>query len=149
MTLADDLREFIELLNSHKAEYLIVGAYALAFHGRPRSTGDLDILIHNSRKNAERIHRVIAEFGFPADGLTAVDFQQSGQIVQLGRPPVRIDILTSISGVSFAEAWESRIDSHIGRVPVAFIGRECLIRNKRATNRPQDRADVEALEDKP
>jgi hypothetical protein len=90
----------------------------------------------------------MAEFGFPAAGLSASDFQQSGQIIQLGRPPVRIDIVTSISGVGFAEAWESRIDSHLDRVPVAFISRDCLIRNKRATDRPQDRADVEALEGK-
>ena len=146
MRLANDLREFIESLNSHKVEYVIVGAYALAFHGHPRFTGDPDILIHNSKANAERVHQVIAEFGFPAMGLAASDFLQSGQIIQLGRPPQRIDILTSLSGVEFSEAWETRVNGHLDRAPVAFLSRECLIRNKKTTDRPQDRADVEALE---
>lgn len=148
MPLADNLREFVELLNSHKVEYLIVGAHALAFHGHPRYTGDLDILVHNSAENAERVRQVVTEFGFQLANLTAMDFQQSGQIIQLGRPPQRIDILTSLSGVEFSEAWESRIQSEVENVPVAFLSRDCLIRNKKATDRPQDRADVEALEPK-
>lgn len=127
---------------------MIVGAYALAFHGHPRFTGDLDILVYNSQANAERVYSVITKFGFPASGLAVSDFQQSGQIIQLGRPPQRIDILTSLSGVEFSEAWETRVNGYLDGVPVAFISRECLIRNKKATDRPQDRADVEALESK-
>ena len=146
MPLADDLREFIELLNSHRVEYVIVGGFALAFHGHPRYTGDLDILVHTSQENAERVYRAIREFGFPAAGLSVSDFLEDGQIIQLGRPPHRIDILTSLSGVGFAEVWASRIHADLDRLPVGFISRECLIRNKKATDRVQDRADVEALE---
>jgi hypothetical protein len=146
MSLTGDLREFIESLNSHGVEFVIVGGFALAFHGHPRYTGDLDILVHASRENAERVYRAITEFGFPAGGLSASDFLERDQIIQLGRPPHRIDILTSLSGVEFAEVWASRILAHLDRLPVAFISRECLIRNKKATNRAQDRADVEALE---
>lgn len=146
MPLTNDLREFIELLNSHNVEYVVVGAHALAFHGHPRFTGALDILVHNSQANAERVHRVIAEFGFAASALAVSDFRHSGQIIQLGRPPQRIDVLTSLSGVEFAEAWETRASGYLDRVPVSFLSRECLIRNKKATDRPQDRADVEALE---
>ncbi len=146
MPLANDLREFIELLNSHQVEYLVVGAHALAFHGHPRFTGDLDILVHNEEENAQRAFQAIAAFGFPASGLAASDFQQRDQIIELGRPPQRISILTSLSGVEFGEAWESRVHGHLDHVPVAFLSRECLIRNKKATDRPQDRADVAALE---
>jgi hypothetical protein len=108
----------------------------------------LDLLVHNSAENAERVRQAVTEFGFQLANLTAMDFQQSGQIIQLGRPPQRIDILTSLSGVEFSEAWESRIQSEVENVPVAFLSRDCLIRNKKATDRPQDRADVEALEPK-
>jgi hypothetical protein len=148
MLLANDLREFIELLNSRGVEYVIVGAYALAFHGHPRYTGDLDVLVSNSAGNAERLHGAIAEFGFAATGWAVSDFEEGGQIIQLGRPPQRIAILTSLSGVDFAEAWETRIQGHLENIPVAFLSRECLIRNKKATDRPQDRVDIEALESK-
>ena len=145
MKLHKDSREFIALLNSHRVDYVIVGAFALAFHGRPRHTGDLDILVRSSSENAARIEKALEAFGFGSAGLAAADFLVPNQIVQLGRPPHRIDLLTSLSGVEFAEIWESRIESDFDGLPVAFIGLDPFVKNKRATNRARDRADLEAL----
>src|SRR5438045_1838126 len=109
MRLAKDFREFVALLNSNHVEYVIVGGYALAFHGAPRYTGDIDILVRRSPENAARLETSLATFGFGSVGISAKDFLEEGQIVQLGYPPHRIDILTSISGVSFDEIWERRL----------------------------------------
>src|ERR1700737_4781118 len=108
MPLQKDLREFIESLNSRRVEYLIVGAHALAFHGVPRYTGDIDILIHNSPQNAARLQEVIVAFSFASLGLSAEDFLAPDRVIQLGVPPNRIDLLTSITGLEFAEAWAGR-----------------------------------------
>jgi hypothetical protein len=145
MPLAKDLSEFIRSLNSHAVEYLVVGGYALTFHGVPRFTGDIDLLVRPSRENAARLEQVLAEFGFRSLGLSAADFLEPESVIQLGRPPNRIDLLTSITGVEFAQAWEARVAGELGGLPVQFLGREALIRNKRATARPQDLADLEAL----
>jgi len=145
MRLARDLRQFIELLNSHGVEYLIVGSFALAFHGWPRFTGDIDILIRPSKENAQRVEAVIQDFGFGSLGLRADDFGKPYQVVQLGHPPNRVDLLTAITGVPFEEAWAQRQSGDLDGVPVAFIGRESFIKNKRATGRWKDRADLEAL----
>jgi hypothetical protein len=139
------LARAIELLNSHEVEYLIVGAVALAHHGLPRYTGDLDILVRNSPENAQRLERVVQSFGFDALGLKAQDFVNSYQVVQLGRAPNRIDLLTSISGVTFEEAWPERVEVDLEGTRANFIGRKALIQNKRATGRPQDLADLAAL----
>jgi hypothetical protein len=144
MPLQKDLREFIELLNSHRVEYLIVGAFALAFHGVPRFTGDIDILIRTSAENATRVEEVLRVFSFALLGLSAADFLSPHQVIQLGHPPNRIDLVTSITGVTF-EAWASCVLGELHGVPVRFLGREELIRNKRATGRTQDKADLEAL----
>lgn len=140
-----DWRAFIELLNSNKVEYLIVGAVALAHHGRPRYTGDLDVLIRNSPDNAQRVESALAGFGFAGIGLKASDFLHPYQVIQLGVVPNRIDLLTSISGVTFDEAWTEREEGDLGGTRANFIGRQTLIRNKRRTARPQDRADLKAL----
>ena len=145
MRLPKDLREFIALLNSHQVEYVIVGAYALAFHGHPRYTGDIDLLVRASAENAAKLEKVIREFGFGAAGLSAGDFLSADQVIQLGRPPNRIDLLTAITGVEFEEVWNDRIGAELDGLPVSFIGRESLIKNKRATGRTQDKADLEAL----
>jgi hypothetical protein len=149
MPLPKDWRAFIESLNSSKVEYLIVGAVALAHHGFPRYTGDLDLLIRNTPENAERLESAVANFGFAALGLKAADFVNSYQVIQLGMAPNRIDLLTSITGVSFDDAWQGRVEGDLGGVPVSFIGRQELIRNKRATGRARDRADLELLESAP
>lgn len=146
MPLQRDLREFIELLNSRRVECVIVGAFALAFHGVPRSTGDIDILVQISAENAARIEEVLREFSFASLGLSAADFLCPNQVIQLGHPPNRIDLLTSITGVTFEEASASSVPGELHGIPVRFLGREALIRNKRATGRMQDKADLEALD---
>lgn len=143
--LETDSREFIGLLNSHGAEYLVVGAHALAFHGHPRFTGDIDFLVRPSLPNAERVIRVLRDFGFGDLDLKPEDLVSPERVIQLGRPPNRIDLLTSISGVEFNEAWASRVAGDLDGQPVHFLGRETLIRNKKASGRDQDKADVQKL----
>lgn len=145
MPLPEDWRAFIESLNSHGVEYVVVGAVALAHHGLPRYTGDLDILIRNSADNAQRLESVLAAFGFASLGLKAADFSDSYQVIQLGVPPNRIDLLTSLTGVTFDQAWAGRVEARVGETRVNFIGRDALILNKRVAGRAQDRADLEAL----
>ena len=139
------LARIYRLLNSHGVEYVVVGAVALAHHGFPRYTGDLDILVRNSTENAKRLESALAEFGFASLGLKAADFKDSYRVIQLGVPPNRIDLLTSLTGVSFDEAWTGRVEVLLEETHVNFIGREALIRNKRLTGRAQDKADLEAL----
>jgi len=145
MPLPEDWRAFIESLNSHGIEYVIVGAVALAHHGFPRYTGDLDVLIRNSPGNAQRLESALTAFGLAALGLKATDFAEPYRVIQLGVPPNRIDLLTSITGVSFEEAWADRTKAVVDGISVNFISRQALIRNKRLTGRAQDRADLEAL----
>ena len=145
MKLANDLREFIGLLNSHEVEYVLVGAYAMAFHTRPRYTEDIDILVRPTPENAARVETVLRAFTFTSLGLSASDFEKPEQIVQLGVPPNRIDLITCITGVSFDEAWAGRQHGELDGVPVAFLSKECLIRNKTATGRPKDREDLRRL----
>jgi hypothetical protein len=145
MPLPEDWRAFIESLNSNGVEYLVVGAVALAHHGQPRYTGDLDILIRNSPENAQRVESALAAFGFTGLGLKAADFLDAYRVVQMGIPPARIDVLTSLTGVSFDQAWEGRVQIRLENTLVNMIGREALILNKKATGRAKDKADLEAL----
>ena len=145
MKLQQDLRAFIESLNFTRAEFVIVGGYAVAFHGYPRFTGDIDVFVGNSPENAERVARAIEHFGFESLGLQAADFSKPDAIIQIGFPPNRIDIITAIDGVSFAEAWKDRVPSELDGLPVSFISRALLIRNKQAAGRPQDIADIANL----
>jgi predicted nucleotidyltransferase len=144
--LSSDLREFIHLLNTKSVKYVIVGAWALAYHGRPRYTGDIDIFIARERDNADRLMEVIAAFGFGQSGIKRDDFLQVDHVIQLGRAPNRIDILTGISGVAFDEAWGSREQGNISDIAVFVISRDLLIKNKRAANRDKDQADIKLLE---
>ena len=146
MKLHRDLREFVDLLNSQGVEYVIVGGHAVAFHGHPRFTGDIDFLLAATPENAARVVRCLALFGFGDLGITDADLLAPGQVVQLGRPPNRIDLLTSISGVDFAEAWGTRVASTLDGLPVAYLGRAALLANKRAAGRAKDAADIEAIE---
>ena len=145
MSLGPDLREFIELLNSRGVEYVIVGAHSLAFHGRPRYTGDLDILIRPSLENAEKLISVLAEFGFADSNFKPSDFVQPDQMIQLGRVPNRIDLLTGLSGVATVEALKTKIPAELAGLPVFMLSKDLLIQNKRAVARPQDLADLDAL----
>lgn len=143
--LQADLREFIGLLNSHNVEYLVVGGHAVAFHGYPRFTGDIDFLIRTTPVNAHRVLRALHAFGFGELEIGEGDLLEAGRIVQLGHPPNRIDLLTSISGVDFEPAWESRVQTTMDDQPVNMIGWDELVRNKRASGRQKDLADVETL----
>ena len=147
MELPRDFSELLASFAAHRVEFVIVGAYAVAFHGRPRMTGDLDVLVDPTPDNAERVMRALEAFGFGDVGLNASDFTASDTVVQLGVAPVRVDILTSITGVSWEEAWEGRVEADFAGTPVFVLGIEQLRRNKRATGRTQDRADLEALGD--
>lgn len=140
-----DFCELLECFNASRVEVIIVGAYALGFHGAPRMTGDLDLLVEPSAANAGRVIEALTAFGFGDVGLSARDFQQPDVVIQLGVPPVRVALLTGISGVTWEEAWNGRTTGEFGGVPVAFIGLDELRRNKRATGRHKDLADLEAL----
>ena len=146
MALSKDWREFLELLNSRGVDYVIVGAQSLAFHGRPRYTGDLDILVRPTRDNAEQLVEVLNQFGFAHPGFKEPDFIEPEQMIQLGRAPSRIDLLTSITGVHIDEAFATKVSATMDGIPVSILGKEALIRNKRAVGRPQDLADLESLE---
>lgn len=149
MKLQDDLREFIELLNAHGVRYVIVGGYAVAFHGHPRYTGDIDLFVEASEANSQRIAQVLHDFGFGETGLTAADFTKEGVIVQLGLPPNRIDLITSIDAVGFPEAWADRVEATLGATPVLFISKGLLLKNKAAAKRAQDIADLDAMSEAP
>ena len=145
MKLQKDIREFVALLLSRKVEFLLVGGYALAFHGAPRFTEDIDLFVLVSPENAARMVGVIEEFGFGELGLGAADFLLPDQVIQLGRAPHRIDLLTGISGVTWEAAWESRIEAELDGLPISVIGKAELEANKAATGRPQDLADLARL----
>jgi hypothetical protein len=147
MPLSNDLREFLKLLNSRGVDYVIVGAHSLAFHGRPRYTGDLDVLIRSTPGNAAKLVDLLNEFGFTDSDFKASDFTEPDQVIQLGRAPNRIDLLTSISGVSRDEAFATRVSAELDSIPVFVLGKDALFRNKRAVGRPQDLADIDMMED--
>jgi hypothetical protein len=145
MEVQPDFRELLALFNAHKVEYVIVGGYALAFHGAPRFTADLDILVNPDFANAQRIVEALEVYGFKSAGLIAQDFLSQENVVQLGVPPVRVDIMTSLTGVSWEEVFSDKARGNYGDVPVYFIGREQFIANKRAIGRKRDLADLEAI----
>jgi hypothetical protein len=145
MNLEEDLREFVELLNALNVHYIVVGAYAVAYHGYPRFTADIDLFIERSHENAERLVQVIERFGFGDLNLSADDFLDEDQVIQLGIAPNRIDLLTILSGVNFQDAWATREQGQIEGLTVPFISKELLKRNKAATGRAQDLADLEHL----
>ena len=140
-----DFEELLQLFNKHRVHYCLVGAYAVAFHVRPRYTKDMDILVRPTLENGRKIVRALREFGFGELRLTPEDFVQPGRFVQLGYEPVRIDLITSIQGFTFEQIWKHRARGYYGSVRTCFIGREELLRNKELSARLQDKADVELL----
>ena len=146
MKVEKDFKDFIALLNRHDVHYLIIGAFAYSFYVEPRYTKDIDILIEQSEENAGKILTSLKDFGFTDISLTKNDFLESGQVIQLGVAPIRIDIITSIKGMDFPEFWENRNIGRYGDIEVFFISKQDLIRCKRASGRKQDLADVEKLE---
>ena len=143
--LSRDFKEFIELLNSHQVKYLVVGGYAVAFHGHPRYTKDIDLWVLNSEKNGERLLKVMSEFGFASLGLTLNDFLQKDNIVQLGYPPNRIDIITGLNGIDFEKAYKNKIEIRFDDIDVNFIDLEDLKKSKRIAGRPKDLEDIKNL----
>jgi len=142
MELDQDFNEFVALLATHDVRYMIVGGYALAAHGLPRATGDLDAWIWADPITAQRLLSALDEFGFGGVGIEEADLTSPDRVIQLGYPPYRIDLVTQISGVEFETAWARHIEVILDGVKVPFIAREDLIINKRATGRPQNIADV-------
>ena len=147
MEVQQDFRDLFALFNARKVEYVVVGAYALAFHGAPWCTGDMDILVRPGVRNARRIVAALAEFGFASLGLTVEDFKKTGRVVQLGVAPVRIDLVTSLTGVSWKEAAAGSRPGKYGDLRVRYLGKKEFIRNKRAMGRSKDLADIEAIGD--
>ena len=145
MKTEKDYEEFLELLNKHDVRYCVIGAFAVAFHARPRYTKDMDILIEPTTDNAKRLLIALDEFGFGSLNLAVNDFSIHGNIIQLGYEPVRIDIITSIKGLEFADIWKSRIQGPYGKQTINFIDRKNLIRSKKISNRAQDNADLKLL----
>lgn len=145
MDLAPDFDEFIGSLTAHGVEFLIVGAYALAFHGAPRYTGDLDILVRPTLDNGQRLLDAVRAFGFPVDVLTPVDIVSGKKLIEMGLEPVQIHVMSSISGVDWEEGWTGKQQGSCGSHEVFFIGRTAFLKNKRAAGRLKDLADIEAL----
>lgn len=144
--LSRDFKEFVELLNTNDVKYLVVGGYAVALHGHPRYTKDLDVWIELSPGNADRILSALDKFGLGSLNLKPDDFLEENQIIQLGYPPNRIDLLTTLKDLKFEDCYKTKVKVAIGDVEINFIDIENLKKNKRATGRPQDLADAENLE---
>lgn len=145
MELNQDFKEFIELLNKHNVKYLVVGGYAVGFHGYPRFTGDIDFWIAISNENASKITMVLKEFGFGALGFKVEDFLESNNVIQLGYEPNRIDILTSLSGVQFDECYQQAIVANFEGLEIKFIDLRNLRINKASSGRAKDLGDLENL----
>ena len=142
---ADDFAELVGALNQNKVEFVIVGAHAVAFHGYARGTKDLDILIRSSPENIPRVLAALRDFGFGSLGLKEADFA-GDNVVELGYPPNRVDLLSGLSGVDTEKVWKTRVKGTYQGHPAYFISRQCLLENKRAAGRGQDSLDVEMLE---
>ena len=142
-----DFKELLSAFNAHRVRYLIVGGYAVSFHAQPRATKDIDILIDPAERNSEAVYAALIEFGAPLQGLSAKDFREPGSFFRMGTPPKMVDILPKISGVDFEAAWSRRVPSEIeAGLTVPFISREDLLKAKLAAGRPEDLADVAALQ---
>lgn len=146
-----DFVEFLAALVARDARFLVVGAHALAVHGVPRATGDIDIWIDRTPANVARVWRALADFGAPADalGVRPDDLETPDLVVQIGIPPRRIDLLTGVTGLEFEEAWATRVVHRVGALEIPFLGRDALVRNKRASGRYKDLGDLEALGEDP
>lgn len=145
MVLNKDFREFIQLLNDHDVLYLVVGDYAVAFHGYPRYTKDIDLWILLDKSNAEKMLQVLKDFGFESLNLEVDDFLNPEQVIQLGYPPNRIDILTDLKGIDFGTCYSTKVQVTVEDTVINFINLENLKKNKKATGRYQDLADLENL----
>ena len=147
MKIHGDFKDFISLMNANGVEYVVVGSFALSFLGYPRATGDIDFWVRKSPENASRILKVLDEFGFGNMGVEKEDFLED-KVIQLGQPPVRIDLMTELDGLTSEEIWAGKVGGKFGDMPVFYLGRDAFIRNKRSLGRHKDLADLEALGEK-
>jgi hypothetical protein len=147
MKVHRDFKDFISLMHANGVEYVIVGSFALSFHGHPRATGDMDVWIRRSPENASRILKALDAFGFGSLWVTGDDLLED-KVIQLGQPPVRIDLMTELDGLTPDEVWAGRVAGRFGDMPVFYLGRDAFIRNKRSLGRHKDLADLEALGEK-
>jgi hypothetical protein len=141
-------QDFVDLLRAfigHDVRFLVVGAYALAVHGRPRATGDLDVWVDATPENADRVIRALTHFGAPLAEVGVEDFSRPGVVFQMGLAPRRIDVLTELTGLTFAESWLTRLRGPFGPIEVDYLGREAFVKNKKQTGRPKDLGDVDSL----
>ena len=145
MKLVEDFEAFIELLNKNEVKYLVVGGYAFAVHAFPRFTNDIDFFILTSKTNVQNVIRVLADFGFSDSEITPELLMKAGKVIQLGEPPYRIDILTSIDGVNFDDAWKNKVTGNYGNQKLYFISKEDLVMNKKASGRRKDLEDLNEL----
>lgn len=146
MLVSDDFEDLCNSLNDHGVEYVIVGGYALAFHGAPRYTSDLDVLVGPELDNVRRLVAALSAFGFPPAGITAEDIAAGGRVLQMGLPPTQVHVMTDVTGVTWSEVWKGSIVGRYGRCATRFIGRAEFLKNKRAAGRPKDLADIDTLE---
>ena len=145
MNIHQDLEEFLKLLNHEKVKYLIVGGYAVAFHGYVRNTQDIDIFFQKSQDNIQKLRAALDSFGMPTTGEQAGEFSEFGSRIRLGVPPVQIELINTISGVYFSQAWKSKIKGHYGEIEVYYLSFKDLIKNKKTSGRPKDLADLDEL----
>ena len=145
MEINSDFADLLRAFNAAGVEYVVIGAYAVALHARPRATGDLDVFVRATPENARRVYRALAEFGAPLESLTVEELAAGNLVFQIGVAPLRIDVTTTIEGVTFDQAWSGRIAGKLDGIDVNVIGRDDLIANKRAAARPKDLADLETL----
>lgn len=143
--LNPDYRDILSTFESERVEYLVIGAYAVAAHGHPRATGDIDLWVHPTPENAKRVLHALKQFGAPLSDVDEQDFQRPNVVLQIGVSPRRIDILTAAEGLTFEDAWQDRITVEIEGVTIPLVSKEHLILNKRTLGRPQDLADIENL----
>jgi predicted nucleotidyltransferase len=143
--LHQDYREFIKLLNESGVEYLVIGAFALAFHGLPRFTGDIDFWVNSSIENSKKVYNCIKDFGFPMGKITETDFNSDDLIFQIGYPPVRIDILTAVSGLDFNNSFKNKKIKRSGTLKINFLSIDDLIKNKKASGRKKDLVDLDVI----
>lgn len=146
MKVEKDYEEFLNLLNKHNVKYCIIGAFAVAFYAKPRYTKDIDILVESSKENAQRVLKVLEEFGFGELAISIEDLTRDGNILQLGYEPLRIDLLNRLEGFQFQDIWQNRVTGEYGSESVHFIGLDDLIKNKKMSDRPSDKIDIELLE---
>lgn len=140
-----DFKDLFSIFNEENVEYLVVGAHAVIYYSVPRYTKDLDVWVNPSRENAERVYRALARFGAPLQNISIKDFQEKDLVYQLGIEPNRIDVIMGIAGIEFASAWKKKRESTYDGVPIHILGKESLIKAKKAAGRPQDLLDLDKL----